>query len=66
MEHEEYRARRKALGMTQQQLAEELGITRDTIIAREAGTRRLTGEHFHALRSIELACKALEGKQHDR
>lgn len=57
---EEYRSRRKAMGLTQQQLADELGVGRDTVVAREAGKSRLIDEHFHALISIELALKALE------
>ena len=50
---EEYRSRRKAMGLTQQQLAAELGLGRDTIVARETGKTRLIAEHFHALCAVE-------------
>lgn len=50
----EYRIHRKALGLTQAQLADLLGVSRDTIITREAGRSRLIGEHFLALKALDL------------
>ena len=50
---QEYRRYRKALGLTQAQLAEMLGVGRDTIVARETGRSRLIEEHWLALRGIE-------------
>ena len=59
--HDDYRWRRKAIGLTQQELADRLGLGRDTIVARESGRSRLIAEHEMALAWIELAAyKALE------
>ena len=39
MSPEKYKALRVALGFTQAELAEKLGIPREAIVRREAGTR---------------------------
>ena len=41
------------MGKTQQQLADDLGLGRDTVIARETGKSRLIDEHFLALKALE-------------
>lgn len=58
----DYRASRKGMGLTQQQLADRFGIGRDTVVAREAGRSRLILEHWYALAALEdeLALKALK------
>jgi len=48
----QYRALRLALGLTQGGLAERLGVPREAIVRREAGTQRITEEAAIALRSF--------------
>ena len=38
----QYRAHREQLGLTQARLADILGIAREAIVRREAGTQRIT------------------------
>lgn len=52
MRPDQYRALRLALGLTQGGLAERLGIPREAIVRREAGTQRITEEAAIALRSF--------------
>ena len=52
MSPDQYRAEREARGLTQAQLADELGVTRVTVARRETGTRPIN-------REAELAIKAL-------
>lgn len=52
MTPERYRALRLALGLTQGALAERLGLPREAIVRREAGTQRITEEAAIALRSF--------------
>lgn len=52
MTTDQYRALRIALGLTQGGLAERLGIPREAIVRREAGTQRITEEAAIALRSF--------------
>ena len=49
------KSRRKATGWTQAQLAERLGVQRETIARYEAGTRRLDSEKLLALSRL-LGC----------
>lgn len=48
----DYKAAREALGLTQAQLAERLGVTRATINAREAGRTPITEEASLAIRAL--------------
>ena len=48
----EYKSRRLALGLTQQQLADALAITRFTIIRRESGADRITQEAALAITAL--------------
>lgn len=52
MAPDEYRALRVTLGLTQGGLAERLGLPREAIVRREAGTQKITEEAVIALRSI--------------
>jgi transcriptional regulator with XRE-family HTH domain len=52
MTPEQYRAARKYLGDTQEQLAARLGVTRKTINSREAGTAPITLESVIAINAI--------------
>jgi DNA-binding XRE family transcriptional regulator len=56
-----YRQRRKNMGLTQKQLADFLGVGRDTIIARETGKSRLITEHWLALTAIQVEIARIEG-----
>jgi transcriptional regulator with XRE-family HTH domain len=56
MEPENFKAWRKAQGLTQAQAGEQLGVDRGTIIRWENGTRAPAGK------LLELACQAL-GKE---
>jgi DNA-binding XRE family transcriptional regulator len=51
----EYRAHREKLGLTQAGLAALLGIPRETVGRREAGTQRITEEMCIALRALKPA-----------
>lgn len=53
----EYRTAREKLGYTQAELAAKLGIPREAIVRREAGTQRITEEAVIALRAIRPAKK---------
>ncbi len=48
----EYREHRKALGLTQQGLADALGVTRATVNSREGGRVKLSPEMVMAIRSL--------------
>ena len=48
----EYKATREKLGLTQAGLAALLGLAREAIVRREAGTQRITEEAAIALRSF--------------
>jgi len=49
---EKYRKHREQLGLTQAGLAALLGLAREAIVRREAGTQRITEEAAIALRSF--------------
>lgn len=51
----EYKAQREKLGLTQAGLAAMLGIPREAVVRREAGTQRITEEAAIALRSLRPA-----------
>lgn len=55
----DYKARRESLGLTQAQLAERLGIARETVARREAGHPRnpITPEAALALDALSSAPK---------
>lgn len=56
----EYRAIREKLGLTQAQLAAELGIDSMTVSRRERGESPIDGEAEHAiLRALERAEKTV-------
>lgn len=57
MEGPEYKALRERLGLTQAGLAALLGVTRETINAREAGRTPITKEASLALLSLKPAEK---------
>lgn len=57
MTPEQYKARRLALGLTQAELAEQLGIPRESISRREAGLQRLTLEAEIAIRALRKKSK---------
>lgn len=52
MTPDQYRAARLALNFTQADLAEQLGLPREAIVRREAGTQRITAEAEIALRAL--------------
>lgn len=52
MSPEQYRKHREQLGLTQAGLAGLLGLAREAIVRREAGTQRITEEAAIALRSF--------------
>jgi transcriptional regulator with XRE-family HTH domain len=52
MTPEQYRAARKYLGDTQEQLAARLGVTRKTVNSREAGKAPITLESVIAINAI--------------
>ena len=54
------RAIRKRLGLSQAELAAELGVTRHTIIEREAGRVKVAREVLLALRWLEQNKPAIE------
>lgn len=53
MSPEQYRKHREQLGLTQAGLAALLGLAREAIVRREAGTQRITEEAAIALRSFQ-------------
>lgn len=55
MSPEEYKAQRGKLGLTQAGLAALLGIPREAVVRREAGTQRITEEAAIALRALRPA-----------
>jgi DNA-binding XRE family transcriptional regulator len=55
MSHEEYKAAREQLGLTQAGLAARLGLPRTAIVKREAGDQRITEEAALALRALSPA-----------
>lgn len=52
MQPHEYKAIRETLGLTQDALAERLGVTRETIVRRESGKATITEEAAMAIRSL--------------
>lgn len=52
MSTEEYRKTREQLGYTQAELASLLGLPREAIVRREAGTQRLPEEAAIAIRHL--------------
>ncbi len=56
----EFKAWRLAHGMTQQQLADALGMSRSRILAYEQGKSRVPGAGAEIPRTVELALEALE------
>lgn len=52
MTADKYKAARERLGMTQEQLAKRLGVSRATINAREAGRVPVTAESAMAIMSL--------------
>lgn len=52
-ESQRYKQLREKLGLTQQELADKLGVHRTTIVNREKGHVPLTPEMFFALSGIE-------------
>lgn len=59
MTSEQLKAWRKALGLTQRQAADALGLSRAAITNYEAGFRHGTGEPVVIPRTVALACAAL-------
>lgn len=59
------RIRRKARGWTQAQLAEQLGVRRETVARYETGARRLDSAKLLALSRL-LGCTVDELLQEDR
>ena len=53
MSPEDYKAERLALGLTQAELAERLGIPRESVSRRESGDQRITLEAEIAIRSLK-------------
>ena len=60
MEHEEFKARRRATGLTQAQAAEVLKVSRSAILRWENGDNAPPGI------LLDLACKQLEHAQRDK
>jgi len=56
MEGDTLRAQRKALELTQQELADKLGVTRNTVNRWEAGTMKVPPY-------LDLALKQIEAEQ---
>lgn len=52
MSPDQYRKHREQLGLTQAEAAALLGIPREAVVRREAGTQRITEEAAIALRSL--------------
>lgn len=62
--HEFVRARRRALGLTQQQVAEQVGSTQSVVAAIETGSRALTSPMEKKLRAVLAADPADLLKRH--
>jgi len=54
----EYRARRDTLGLTQADLAKELGVSRETVNRRESGEQTIDLEAALAIRNLTRAAQA--------
>jgi DNA-binding XRE family transcriptional regulator len=65
MDTDELRQRRKALGMTQEQLARVLGVSRQSVFMWESGRTAIPALLELALRCLELV-PAAESKSDDR
>ena len=52
MNPNQYRAIRKSLGLTQTELGQKLGVSRDTIHRRETGDAPITPEAAMAMRKL--------------
>lgn len=59
MDHEAFKAWRKALGLTQAEAADALGISKPTVENYERGVRRDTGGAVEIPKHIALACAAI-------
>lgn len=66
MTPDEFKTWRKALGFSQKEAADALGISASSVELYEKGKRRDDGRPVEIPRSIELACQALRtGKEYD-
>ncbi len=65
MTSQEFRDWRVAMGFTQQEAADELGISKSTIELYESGKRRDTKEPVVIPKMVELACAALRRVSRD-
>jgi transcriptional regulator with XRE-family HTH domain len=65
MKSQEFRDWRIAMGFTQQEAADELGISKSTIELYESGRRRDTKEPVVIPKMVELACAALRRVSRD-
>lgn len=54
----EYKDHRKHLELTQIELAAKLGLAREAIVRREAGTQKITEEAAIAIKAIREKAKA--------
>jgi transcriptional regulator with XRE-family HTH domain len=52
MTPEQYKATRKAIGLKQHELAERLGVTRETVCNRERGTATISKEAAMAIKHL--------------
>jgi transcriptional regulator with XRE-family HTH domain len=62
MTPEQYKATRKAIGLKQHELAEQLGVTRETVCNRERGTAIIGSEAAMALQWL-AGVKDIESQQ---
>jgi transcriptional regulator with XRE-family HTH domain len=62
MTPEQYKATRKAIGLKQHELAERLGVTRETVCNRERGTAIIGSEAAMALQWL-AGVKDIESQQ---
>ncbi len=59
-----YRAARIARGLNRSQLAEALGVWRETISRRESGALPITREHMLAISALPLKTAATSGRNY--
>ncbi len=62
MTHEDFKNWRKKMGLTQQQAADVLGLSKATIENYDKGVRREDGRPVVIPRVVALACAAIEHK----
>jgi transcriptional regulator with XRE-family HTH domain len=62
MTPEQYKATRKTIGLKQHELAEQLGVTRETVCNRERGTAIISKESAMALQWLANV-KDIESQQ---